>query len=128
MPHERLQEFVIIDYTKEIVILATVKDANGQEKVIGVGQYSIIEGAHTADVAFTVADEEQNKGVGYELLNYLSYLAKGKGILAFTADVLVENLPMQHLFGKISPDIKRVVEGGVIELQIPLASDVGFAR
>ena len=94
MPHERLQEFVVIDYTKEIVILATVKDENNREKVIGVGQYSIIEGAHTADVAFTVDDNRQNRGVGTELLNYLAYLAKGKGILAFTADVLTENVPM----------------------------------
>ncbi|MDQ1256184.1 MAG: hypothetical protein QG656_780 [Candidatus Hydrogenedentes bacterium] len=120
MPHERLQEFVIIDYTKEIVILATIPDENGHEKVIGVGQYSILEGAHTADVAFTVADEEQNKGVGYELLNYLAYLAKSKGILSFSADVLTENTPMMRLFEKISPDIRRKVDGGVIELHIPL--------
>ncbi|MDP3041017.1 MAG: acetyl-CoA hydrolase/transferase C-terminal domain-containing protein, partial [Deltaproteobacteria bacterium] len=37
-PHERLQEFVVIDYTKEMVILATIKDAE-VEKVVGVGQY-----------------------------------------------------------------------------------------
>jgi len=128
MPHERLQEFVIIDYTKEIVILATVEDESGREKVLGVGQYSIVEGAHTADVAFTVTDEEQNKGIGFELLNYLAYLAKGKGILAFSADVLVENVPMMHLFERISADIRREVEGSVIGLKIPLTSSGDFAR
>lgn len=127
MSHERLQEFVVIDYTKEIVILAIVRDANSQEKVVGVGQYSIVEGTHIADVAFTVADTEQNMGVGFELLNYLCYLAKGKGILAFKADVLVENQPMQRLFAKISSNIKRSVAGGVIELQIPLASDDSYS-
>lgn len=39
MPHER-QEFVIIDYTKEVVILAVI-ERGGKEEIIGVGQYII---------------------------------------------------------------------------------------
>jgi hypothetical protein len=42
MPHERLQEMVVIDYTKELVILAVVEQ-NGKEVVGGVGQYGIQE-------------------------------------------------------------------------------------
>ncbi len=37
MPHERLQEFVVIDYTKEMVILATVQEDAEMEKVVGGG-------------------------------------------------------------------------------------------
>jgi len=121
MPHERLQEFVVIDYTREMVLLATVEDEHGGERVIGVGQYCILEEAHTAEVALTVADTEQNKGVGFEVLNYLAYLARGKGILAFTADVLNDNVPMQRLFDRISPDVRRTIEGAVTALQVPLA-------
>ncbi len=128
MPHERLQEFCVIDYTKETVILAIRHDQNGQEVVVGLGQYSIVEGTHTADVAFTVADDEQNKGIGFELLKYLAYLAKGQGILAFSADVLSENMPMMHLFEKIAPNLRREIEGGVISLRIPLTSSADFAR
>ncbi len=41
MPHERLQEFVVIDYTSEIILLAfTQKGA--VEKLVGLGQYAII--------------------------------------------------------------------------------------
>ena len=40
MPHERLQELVVIDYTKEMAIVATVGDEEKPE-IIGVGRYFI---------------------------------------------------------------------------------------
>ncbi len=49
MPHERLQRFVVIDYTREIVILAAVQH-HETEEVVGLGQYGIDESAHTAGV------------------------------------------------------------------------------
>ncbi|MDO9211882.1 MAG: GNAT family N-acetyltransferase [Deltaproteobacteria bacterium] len=116
-PHERLQEFVVIDYTKEMVILATIKDAE-VEKVVGVGQYGINETNHTAEVALVVRDEDQNKGVGLELFSYLTYLAKREGLLGFAAEVLVENKPMLHLFEKMGFDIQKRNEQGVYEMKM----------
>jgi len=111
IPHETLQEFVIIDYTKEMVILAILPHEN-KEEVIGVGQYSIDETTHTAEVALVVRDDFQNKGVGTELLSYLTMLARKQGLLGFTAEVLATNTPMLHLFEKMGFDIqKRRVEG-----------------
>jgi len=111
MPHERLQDFVVIDYRKEMVILAIVEE-NDQEKVVGLGQYGIIEGKHMADIAFVVSDNAQNEGIGRELLSYLTLLAKKTGLLGFTAEVLVNNLPMQHLFETAGFDVtKRNIEG-----------------
>ena len=80
MPHERLQEFVIIDYTKEMVILATVREGKRKwRRSSAVGQYGINETNHTAEVALVVRDDYQNKGIGTELLSYLTYLAKREG-------------------------------------------------
>lgn len=111
MPHERLQDFVVIDYRKEMVILAIIQE-NEQERVLGLGQYRIIEGSHMADVAFVVSDNAQNEGIGRELLSYLTLLAKKQGLLGFTAEVLVNNLPMQHLFETAGFDsTKRNIEG-----------------
>lgn len=115
IPHERLQEFCVIDYTKELVILAVIKREE-KEEVIGIGQYGIYEATHTAEVAFAVRDDYQNMGVGTELLVYLTYLAKRQGLLGFTAEVLVENRPMLHLFEKMGFDISKRVSEGVYEL------------
>jgi acyl-CoA hydrolase/RimJ/RimL family protein N-acetyltransferase len=117
MPHERLQDFVIIDYTREMVILA-VTQQDEIEEVVGMGQYGIDEISHTAEAAFVVRDDYQNKGVGTELLTHLIYMAKRQGLLGFTAEVLVENKPMLHLFEKKGFDIQKRVEGGVYELKM----------
>jgi acyl-CoA hydrolase/ribosomal protein S18 acetylase RimI-like enzyme len=117
MPHERLQQFVAIDYTQQMVILAILPRGE-KEIIIGVGQYALIEKAHTAEVGFAVRDEYQNRGTGTELLSTLTYLAKRQGLLGFYAEVLVENRAMLHLFEKMGFDIKERREEGVYELEM----------
>jgi acyl-CoA hydrolase/RimJ/RimL family protein N-acetyltransferase len=117
MPHERLQDFVIIDYTREMVILAVLKKGE-KEEVLGMGQYGIDEATHSAEVAFAVQDEYQNKGVGTEILSYLTYLARRQGLLGFTAEVLMENQAMLHLFEKMGFDIEKRRTTGVYEMKM----------
>jgi len=117
MPHERLQEFVIIDYTREMMLLAVLEEEQ-KETVLGVGQYAICQGSHSAEVAFTVRDDHQNSGIGSEMLSYLTYLAKRQGLLGFTAEVLAENRPMLHVFEKAGFDIERRISQGVFELKM----------
>ena len=117
IPHERLQEFIVIDYTRQMVILAVMQRGE-REEVIGVGQYAMDEVTHMAEVGFAVKDTSQNKGIGSEMLAYLTFLAKKQGLLGFYAEVLVENRPMLHLFNKLGFDIERRREEGVYELKI----------
>lgn len=117
MPHERLQPFIIIDYTKELVLLAVIQ-RDEREEVVGIGQYSIDEAAFKAEVGFAVKDDYQNKGIGTELLDYLTFLAKRQGLLGFYAEVLVENRPMLHLFEKMGFHIEKRREEGIYELKI----------
>jgi acyl-CoA hydrolase/GNAT superfamily N-acetyltransferase len=117
MPHERLQDFVIIDYTREVVILGVVGSAEN-ELIVGVGQYGIDEESHTAEVAFAVRDDHHNRGIGQEMLSYLTYLAKREGLLGFTAEVLIDNKPMLHVFEKGGFDIKKKSDAGVYDLKM----------
>ncbi len=117
MPHERLQDFIAIDYTREMVILA-VLGTEDQEEVVGIGQYAINEGMHTAEVALVVRDDYQNRGIGTELLSHLTSLAKRRGLLGFTAEVLPENTAMMHLFEKRGFAIERMVQEGTCELKM----------
>jgi acyl-CoA hydrolase/RimJ/RimL family protein N-acetyltransferase len=117
IPHERLQEFVVIDYTKEMVILAT-KQKDEKEEILGLGQYSIYENSLTAEVAFLVKDQWQNMGIGTELLSYLTYLAKKQGLSGFTAEVLRENTPMLHLFKSMGFDIDKQSDSETFELKM----------
>ena len=117
MPHERLQEYTIIDYTKEMVILA-INKKDKKDEILGLGQYSIYENSLTAEVAFLVKDEWQNMGIGMELLSYLTYLAKKQGLSGFTAEVLRENTAMLHLFESMGFDIDKQSDSGMFELKM----------
>jgi len=123
MPHERLQDFVVIDYTNEMIILAILEREN-REDVVGVGQYGINESTHTAEVALVVRDDLQGQGVGWELLSYLTYLARRQGLHGFSAEVLVENAPMLRLFEKMGFDIDRRSDGEVYELRMGFRDQV----
>ncbi len=117
MPHERLQEFAVIDYTKEMVILA-VKESLGRQEILGLGQYSIFEQSLRAEVALVVKDEYQDRGIGTELLSYLTFLAKRQGLLGFTAEVLRQNTSMLHLFEKMGFEIHRESESDMLVLDM----------
>ncbi len=115
MHHERLQPFVVIDYTKEMVILAVIQH-EGTELIVGMAQYLIDETKHTAEAAFVVRDVYQGRGIGAVLLSYVTYLARKKGLLGFTAAVLMENTHMLQLFEKAGFNLEKRSEGGIYEL------------
>ncbi|QUS61745.1 GNAT family N-acetyltransferase [Synechocystis sp. PCC 7339] len=117
MPHQRLQQFSVINYNEEIIILAIVKQQH-QEVIVGVGQYALNEDSHTAEVAFVVRDDYHKQGIGTLLLNYLTQLAKKQGLLGFTADVLLENRAMLHLFEKMNFRLERRMSEGVYALKM----------
>ena len=116
-PHERLQPLVVIDYTKEMAIIAVVEEGV-RETFAGVGRYYINPTNHTAEVAFAVRDDYQGRGIGTELLAYLTYLGKRNGLQGFTADVLVENEPMLHVFEKAGFQIEKRNIAGVYEIKM----------
>jgi len=121
MSHERLQEFVVIDYTKEMIILAVVED-NGRETVAGLGEYYLEEDGLRANVAFAVRDEYQNRGIGTELLRYLIQIARKQGLVGLTAEVLKENEPMMRVFDKMKLPIAKTAVDESYDLRIELQS------
>ncbi len=117
MPHEWLQKFVIIDYAREVAILAVITQAE-KEEIVGVGRYYKDGVTHTAEVALVIRDDYQNRGIGTELLSYLTYLAKKEGIFCFTAEVLMENKPVLHLLEKMGFDIEKRSDAGLYDLKM----------
>jgi RimJ/RimL family protein N-acetyltransferase len=100
-----------------VAIVATVQQEE-KEITVGLGQYNVDTNTHTAEIAFVVRDDYQNRGIGSEMLSYLTYLARKQGLLGFTAEVLVENRPMIHLFEKMGFLMDRRTEEQVYELKM----------
>ncbi len=122
VPHEILQGLVVIDYSREAAILAVIGNEE-KEEIVGVGRYFIDPNSHTAEVAFAVRDDYQGRGIGKELLAYLTYLAKRQGLLGFTAEVLAENEPMLHVFEKGGFATEKRNMAGIYEMKMTFLPD-----
>ncbi len=120
LPHDELQKrFVVIDYTREMLILA-VKRYLGQEVITGMAQYSVGENSLSAEIAVVVRDDFQGKGIGFELLSYLATVARGQGLHTFTAEVLPENEVLFRLVDKLGLKCDRKWVDGLIHIVIKL--------
>ena len=83
-----------------------------------MGSYYLDQKNNLAEVAFTVSDSWQNKGIGTFLLKHLMRLAHRNGIRGFTAEVLRENKPMQAVINKSNCKIKSKFTGNVLSYEM----------
>ena len=60
MPHKRLQDFVAVDWSRNMEILAIIAKAN-METIIGLGQYELNSDMHTAEVALVVGENSRDR-------------------------------------------------------------------
>jgi GNAT superfamily N-acetyltransferase len=103
--HKEILNYVYIDHRRDVAIVGTVPEAYGEE-IIAVGRYYLDEKSNRAEVAFTVRDEWQGRGIGHALFNHLVAIAKRAGIAGFTAEVLRENRRMQAVFNHSGLKVK----------------------
>lgn len=95
---EQAKFFVNVDFKTHVALVAVVQEG-GSEMIVGGGRYVLVAG-QKAEVAFTVIDAFQGKGVGALLLRHLILIAREAGLREFVAEVLPENSAMLKLFEK----------------------------
>jgi RimJ/RimL family protein N-acetyltransferase len=91
--------FMDIDFVNHVALVA-VTDGAAQKEIVGGGRYVVFEPGR-AEMAFTVIDAWQGRGVGSLLARHLIQIADRSGLNELTAEVLPENAPMWKLFGKL---------------------------
>jgi acyl-CoA hydrolase/GNAT superfamily N-acetyltransferase len=117
IPQKEIQDFVYIDHRHDVAIVGTVPEAHG-ENIIAVGRYYLDPRTNRAEVAFTVRDEWQRRGIGTFLLKYLITLARRHGIAGFTAEVLAENKAMQSVLRRADLKTRIKLEEGVYSFEM----------
>ncbi len=111
--HDLRQDFTVIDYTREMTILAIIEGEDNRETVVGMGQSIKCEDSHSAEVAFAVRDDYQNRGISTGLISYLTLLARNEGLHGFTADVMLDNRAMIRVFEKLFPRMEKRIDDNV---------------
>jgi GNAT superfamily N-acetyltransferase len=81
--------------------------------MVAVGRYSLDPSTNLAEVAFTVHDDLQGRGVGTWLLDRLIGIAKARGIAGFVGYVLLGNIRMLNMFHRAGVPVTSTLEDGI---------------
>ncbi|MCP4201445.1 MAG: GNAT family N-acetyltransferase [bacterium] len=119
MPHEKLQQFLRIDYEADMALVVLTGSTDEGAQMIAIAHY--LKDAHSnfAEAAFLVRDDWQGKGIGTRLMTALAQAAQIQGIAGFTADVLADNKKMLRVFHGCGYALESRLEGNVYSLRIP---------
>jgi RimJ/RimL family protein N-acetyltransferase len=96
----------------------------GDGEVVGVARAVRLEDdPGRAEVAVTVVDEWQGRGVGTILLHRLAALVRNTGVERVFGVCLAENRDMRQLLEELGPGAQTTSrEEGLVEIEVPLAS------
>jgi GNAT superfamily N-acetyltransferase len=114
------------DFERTVALLVTI-DADEDEVVIGGASYftgSAKAAGRSAEVAFTVEEDFQSRGIGGLLMRHIIGIARAKGLDWLEADVLSRNLPMLNVFRRCGLPMAVRYDGDVIHVILSLREAV----
>jgi len=122
LPPVMLSRFTLIDYDREMALVAVVNSrsfaANGEavetERIVGVSRYITNPDQSTCEFSLVVADDMSGKGLGSRLMESIIDVARDKGLSEIDGLVLANNAEMLRLMKKLGFTVK------------PFAEDPGF--
>jgi len=114
-PRTMLIRLATVDHERRDALVALAGD-----RIVAVARYDAPVGATEAEIALTVADDWQHRGVGRRLARRLAVLAAGRGYERFTATMLPDNRAALNLVRKLSPDATVRFAGNGYEATMPL--------
>ncbi len=124
-----------LDFATHVGLAATVLAPDGVERIVGVGRYirvdahgALVATAPRAEVAFTVEDGYQGRGIGTLLLEHLAEIAHSDGVEQIEADVLADNARMLEVFAESGFVVKRALDASVFHVTFPTDATDAFLR
>ena len=108
-----------IDYQKDLAIVGVVPGISDEE-IVAIAQYFLDPETQSAEVAFLVQDEWQSRGMGTFLLDYISKVARQRGVKKFVAKVLPNNKAMLNVFYNSGYKVNTKFDGEVYNIDYEL--------
>jgi len=106
---DRVKRFTTVDYKKSMVIVAIYNS-----KIVGAARYDWDDEEKGLELAETVRDDWQGKGLGTILFKYIVSVAKDNGFKTMTALILDENKKALSILKKTVGDLRMKYESNFI--------------
>ncbi len=113
MPHDNLQKYVNLKEEEGLSLVVTIGPRENR-RIIAEARYLIEPNNQYPETAFMVDEAYQGRGIATYLVNYMTEIARERGIEGFQADVLLSNLPMIKVFESVPYVLHRRVSEGVV--------------
>jgi len=104
-----------VDYIKVLTILAIVGEF-GFGRVVAIGECMLIEKINMAEVAFSVNNRYQNKGIARRILRKLAEAAREQGFFGLMAYTSPNNQAMIRMFKSLPYKVKSAFDGEGVTL------------
>ena len=112
LSEKELRHMTHVDYRDRMSFVAEL----GAE-IIGISLYERLPDSTYAEVAFTISDQHQGRGLGSIFLEHLAGAAAECGIDHFEAEVLAENRSMIQVFRRAGYEVSRSFDGSTLHLE-----------
>ena len=114
-----------VDFENTVALVVTIPADGGEETIIGAGRYILYEPPNvqrSAEIAFTVEEDYQGRGIAGRILRHLIHIAREKGVSQFEADVLAENKAMLGVFARTGLPMKKSLAEGALHVILSLSA------
>jgi GNAT superfamily N-acetyltransferase len=116
---QQIQQLCTLDYDREIALAGFVADGES-ERMVAVGRFAPERESSFCEVALTVHDELQGRGIGTYLLSRLVDIARGKDIEGLVGYVLAGNVRMLDIFAKAGVPVETELDAGTYTVKLRL--------
>jgi RimJ/RimL family protein N-acetyltransferase len=106
LPPEELKRLCNVDGRHSMAFVATV-NKEGRETQIGVSRYAEDPSGGAGELAVTIADAWQHKGLGELLVKRLITYAKTHGVKQLYSVELADNTAMRELASELGMSVRR---------------------
>jgi acetyl coenzyme A synthetase (ADP forming)-like protein len=114
-----VEPFLDPDWLERGALVGTLAGADGEE-IVALANFARLRDPASAEVAFTVADEHQGRGIGTRMLEQLAERAATVGIERFVATVMGDNARMMGVFEDAGFGVTRELDRGTFEVAFPI--------
>ncbi|GMV48109.1 MAG: acetyltransferase [Pseudomonadota bacterium] len=126
LPARMLARYTLIDYDREMALVAVVRDRQRAEdgseteteRIVGVSRIITNPDATTCEFSLAVADEMNGQGLGTRLMTSIIEQARARGLTEIIGLILAENTRMLGLMTRLGFRVQTYVEDRSFKLAV----------